>query len=245
MEESLKMGVEHVAVDTWALDGSAISGFWFTTTAEFAERTSWLNAVMMMYTSFGLTLFIAFTIAGWWIARRRGPSAMTIVLAIPLAAVLAYAVNNIIKMLVAEPRPCYAYPDVFLLEDCAPATDFAFPSNHTVVAAAMTAALFVFGRRWGIVALVATALMGFSRVYAGAHYPHDVLAGAVVGAMVGILTALVLRRYAPPLFERLSTGVLRPVLTTSGPAGGRLDRESPPVGERAVVSEARKGGERE
>ena len=82
----------------------------------------------------------------------------------------------------------------------------------------MTAVLFVFGRQWGIAALIATVLMGFSRVYVGAHYPHDVIVGAVVGVVVGFLTAHVSRRFAPPLIARLTAGVLRPVLTTTEPS---------------------------
>lgn len=205
-----------MTVDTRALDGSGISGSWFAHMTEFAQHTSWLNGAMVVYTNFGLVVFIVLIIAGWWIARRRDVSSMATVLAIPVVALLAYVVNSAVKVIVAESRPCYTYSAAFLLERCAPATDYAFPSNHTVVAAAMTAALFVFDRRWGIVASIATALMAFSRVYVGAHYPHDVVASIVVGVMVGLPAALVLRRYAIPLVEKLSTGLLRPVITTSG-----------------------------
>ena len=38
--------------------------------------------------------------------------------------------------------------------------------------------------RWGrITAVVLAALMGLSRLYVGVHYPSDVLAGAVIGAL--------------------------------------------------------------
>lgn len=40
-------------------------------------------------------------------------------------------------------------------------------------------------------ALVFAVLMGISRVYVGAHYPHDVLAGFVVGAGIGALGLVV------------------------------------------------------
>lgn len=53
-----------------ALDGSAISGSWFGETTKFAERTSWLNAVMVMFTSLGLTMFTAVIIAGRCRASR-------------------------------------------------------------------------------------------------------------------------------------------------------------------------------
>jgi membrane-associated phospholipid phosphatase len=36
------------------------------------------------------------------------------------------------------------------------------------------------------------SLVGLTRLYVGAHYPRDVLAGAVLGTAFGILTALIL-----------------------------------------------------
>lgn len=54
---------------------------------------------MVMYTSFGLTPFSAVTSAGWWFSRRRYHSEMATVLAIPLVAFLAYAVNNVMDIL--------------------------------------------------------------------------------------------------------------------------------------------------
>ncbi len=92
---------------------------------------------------------------------------MTAVLAIPVAAVVAYGVNEIIKSVVAEKRPCFAYPHAFLLEKCPSVTDYAFPSNHSVIAAAVTAALLLVSWRVGLLAVLATAIMGFSRVYVG------------------------------------------------------------------------------
>jgi len=126
--------------------------------------------------------------------------------------VVAYGVNDVIKVVVAEPRPCYAYPRDFLLEHCPPVSDYAFPSNHSVVAAAMAAALFLISWRLGVLAVLATALMGFSRVYVGAHYPHDVIAGLLVGVLVGLPTAVLgaplrepVRREAAALWKTGST----------------------------------------
>ncbi|MDT2009936.1 phosphatase PAP2 family protein [Rhodococcus opacus] len=66
-------------------------------------------------------------------------------------------------------------------------------------------------RRLGIVA--AALLIGLSRVYVGAHYPHDVAAALVMGVVVGPATAVTLRKYANPVVAKLPTGPLRPVLT--------------------------------
>jgi membrane-associated phospholipid phosphatase len=56
---------------------------------------------------------------------------------------------------------------------------------------------YLLGGRWGwAVALLAVAV-GFGRVYIGVHYPSDVLAGAAVGAGVGLVAVALVRRLQP------------------------------------------------
>ena len=48
--------------------------------------------------------------------------------------------------------------------------------------------LLHYDRRLGIPALVMAILVAFSRLYLYVHYPTDVLAGAVLGIGIGLLT---------------------------------------------------------
>ncbi|MEV6795286.1 phosphatase PAP2 family protein [Streptomyces sp. NPDC051320] len=196
-----------------ALDGAGIDGSLYGDVTDFARHTHWLNGTVSAFTSYGIALFAVFMLVGWWIARRQGHAVMTAALAAPVAAVLAYLVNDGIKSVFIEPRPCRALPHDFLIEKCPPVNDYAFPSNHTTVAAAVAAALFLVDRRLSALAAVFTLLMAASRVYVGAHYPHDVLAALVVGGVVGFAATWTARRFAVPLVVRLSGGVLRPLLT--------------------------------
>jgi len=111
-----------------------------------------------------------------------------------------------------EPRPCRALPHAYLVEACPPPDDYAFPSNHTTVAFAFTVALALTYRWLGGIALLAAVTMGASRVYVGAHYPHDVAVGAVVGSLVALILVLAARWLCGPLVTRLRQGVLRPLL---------------------------------
>ena len=73
-----------------------------------------------------------------------------------------------------------------------------FPSGHTSASfAAASAWCRTLPRRWmGVTAVVLAALMGFSRLYVGVHFPSDVLAGVLVGLFCGWLACLLWQRFA-------------------------------------------------
>jgi len=71
------------------------------------------------------------------------------------------------------------------------------------------------GRPVLVIAAALALLEGFSRVYIGVHYPHDVIAGLLVGALVTWLAARLLRSPATALVARLERTPLRPLLTSA------------------------------
>lgn len=200
------------------MDGARIDGGWYSTVTDFARQTHWLNQPMLSWSGYGVLLFGLLLLIGWWSARRRDAAAMAGALASFLAVAVAYAVDAGIKQVFQEPRPCRALPHAFLVEACPAPDDYAFPSNHTTVAFAAAAALLLVDRRLGVIATVAAVLMAFSRVYVGAHYPHDVFAAAVVGVLLAVPVVLVARRVGAPVVERLRTGPLRPLLSSGSTA---------------------------
>ena len=76
--------------------------------------------------------------------------------------------------------------------------DFSFPSGHTGASFAAASALYFSRSRLRFPALVLAVLIGFSRLYLYVHYPTDVLAGAVLGSLLGwvgcTLTSMVKKR---------------------------------------------------
>jgi len=73
---------------------------------------------------------------------------------------------------------------------------YGFPSNHAANAFAGATALgmAVPGLRW--LALAVAALIAYSRVYVGVHFPADVVAGALLGILFGVVVGVVMRRYS-------------------------------------------------
>ncbi|MEU9242323.1 phosphatase PAP2 family protein [Streptomyces sp. NPDC048385] len=204
-----------------ALDGSRIDGSLFTSVTDFARETPWLNAPVALATNLGLAVFAVLMVIGWWRARRRDDAAMAAALAAPVVVVAAFAVAEVIKKLVAEPRPCRALPHDFYVNSCPATTDYAFPSGHTTAAAATAAALFLLDRRLAAIAAICAILEGFTRVYVGDHYPHDVLGAMVVAAPVALVAGLVLRGLIRPLVARLRTGGALQPLLAAHPAAAR------------------------
>ena len=95
------------------------------------------------------------------------------------------------KRLVSEPRPWNLVPHLMVPEswESAPKNGHSWPSGHTTAIFALAAALARLPRRraldWGALGLVwvVAALTGIARVAVGAHFPSDVVAGALTGLL--------------------------------------------------------------
>jgi membrane-associated phospholipid phosphatase len=194
------------------VNGASIDASWYLDVVRFARDTPWLHTFFSVYTTAGLLLLAALWVYGYLRARSWPPRAMAGVIWTPIAVVVSYVISKAIKGGVDEIRPCNHFPVRPVLA-CDPRTDYSFPSDHATIAAAAVVGLFLVSRRLGAVAVVVALLEGFSRVYVGAHYPHDVVAGYVIGVLVGVLGLL-----ARGILAR---GVAR---CRPGPAGAVLGR---------------------
>lgn len=180
----------------------------------FARRTGWLHGFMTFYAeTLGVALCAGLLAVGWWLARRaRDPRAMASLVWAAIGTLVAVGVNQPIVSAVHERRPYQSIPHVLLL--VSRSSDYGFPSDHATMAGAIAAGLCFVNRRLGIIAWVAGLLLAFARVYVGAHYPHDVIAGLVLGAAVVVIGRIVAVPLLAAVVRRLSDTRLRPVLTT-------------------------------
>jgi undecaprenyl-diphosphatase len=114
-----------------------------------------------------------------WIKRLR-----VWVLTLTLAVFGGMALNVLLKHLFVRPRPLFKNPLLML-------TTYSFPSGHTLMATVfygtLCALVLTRSQRWLWRALAITVagvmilLVGFSRIYLGAHYLSDVLAAIAEG----------------------------------------------------------------
>ncbi len=146
----------------------------------------WLDRVMWLVTQLGnmLTAFAAAFLLFILNYRR-------LAIVIILGTLTLWLLVVIIKTLSKRDRP-------FLTLDKTRVIGWrekgdSFPSGHTTqIFFLMT--LFIHHFQPGVPVTIAlyavAALVGFTRIYVGAHYPRDVIAGVVLGSVWGILAAL-------------------------------------------------------
>jgi undecaprenyl-diphosphatase len=148
---------------------------------------SWMDYLFGWTTFLGtpalfLVVFIVFLI---WDEERK-PARFFAVLTASLGGIL---VSLLAKLLVERSRPYdYFYDEIARGEVVmnnlfSTVVSNSFPSSHSALAFAVATALVgVYGRRlWPV--YLAAAWLSFTRVYVGAHFPSDVLAGAALGAL--------------------------------------------------------------
>ncbi|MFE4212817.1 phosphatase PAP2 family protein [Streptomyces sp. NPDC056844] len=193
-------------------DGSSIDGGAFLDVVGAAhDAPAWLDSLISGYSTYGLALYAVLMLAGWWQARSQDAPQAVKALAAPVLTLVAFAAGTLLKQGVHEMRPCQSL-HVITLEACPAAGDWSFPSNHATLAAAAAVALWFVSVRLGVIAAIGALVMAGSRVWVGAHYPHDIIAGLAVGALVSLVPALLLNRYSSTVAGLLGRGRLRPLV---------------------------------
>lgn len=110
---------------------------------------------------------------------------------------VATAIYFVLNRIVRRTRPFLAVKGLTMLGS--KPLNYSFPSGHTTSAFAVAVVVFLcLPRKFGIPALILAALIAFSRLYIGVHYPTDVL----TGFLIGTITAIVVRAFMMRMFQR-------------------------------------------
>ena len=153
----------------------------------WGRRPVWLDWTMLGLTQIGsgiaaLAVGLILFLTGYRLAAYE----------LILGTLTLWIVVELVKALVRRSRPNIHVTQARIVG--LPAVGRSFPSGHTsqVFFMAMLMARHFHASTWVVFFLYIIALVvGITRMYVGAHYPRDVLAGAILGSAWGLLGVLV------------------------------------------------------
>ena len=168
-----------------------------------------LNVIFTFITHLGDTPGIIWCILGICLLIPKKTRKLGILLFAGLA--IASLINNVcLKEIIQRPRPYNLDPSVWanagytyewpgLIKQ---SSSWSFPSGHTSSSIGAAFALLLGCKKKylgvGIPAFIISLLIGFSRIYVHVHYPTDVIVGAVVGIIGGIIAWLLIEKVFMP-----------------------------------------------
>jgi len=156
-------------------------------------HTDWLDRVMMVITDMWVwfPLYLLFI---YWTIKQFGIRCWWVFLAVGFVVLCSdQLASHVFKPAFQRLRPCFNidYQDIIHLPKGLAGGKYGFVSSHAAntfsVAAFLTAALKKY-RPWAAIVLFFWAFVSsYSRIYLGYHYPSDIIAGAILGVLVGLI----------------------------------------------------------
>lgn len=159
-----------------------------------AYHNNFLTIIFIWFTYLGDGLFCLAIAILLFIFKKRFLSLMVL-----SSYLISGIIAQVLKYFVIEARPAVYLKDSsyqYFIDDVTLHNLHAFPSGHTASAFALAAVLSfaTVNKTYSILFLSLAILVGYSRIYLAQHFIDDVLAGAVIGLLSGIISWIFFER---------------------------------------------------
>jgi undecaprenyl-diphosphatase len=160
----------------------------FSSINGLAGHSAVLDAIMVGSAKY-LPVVLALVLVALWLTWK--PQNQRGAFLAAASALIALGIGQLVGYTLPRPRPYLAHSVNLLITR---SVDTSFPSDHATLGLAVAVMVWQYNRRIGAWLLILAFALAFSRVYVGAHYPSDVLGGAVLGAVASLVISALSRR---------------------------------------------------
>ena len=151
---------------------------------QFGLDHAWAADFYYFFARYGIVFFFLSFIYLIW--KRKIPAFICSIMAMGMAVVVDFLVFAFWQ----RPRPFFAHANIVSdpMVNGMYADFGSFPSSHTYMAFAVAISVFLFGhKRLGSVLFLLAICVAVGRIGSGLHYPSDVIGGALLGLISGIV----------------------------------------------------------
>lgn len=156
-------------------------------------HANWMDKMMVIITDMWVWMPL-YLLLIYWAFRQYSKRCWWVFLAVGLVVLCSdQLASHVCKPLFHRLRPCYYidFQDIIHLPKGLAGGRFGFVSSHAAntfaVATFLTPVLRKY-RPWTAIVLFFWAFISsYSRIYIGYHYPGDILCGAVLGTLIGLI----------------------------------------------------------
>ncbi len=152
-------------------------------------HSEWLSTIMILLSLIGeygmCWIAVSLVLAIFPRTRQCG-------IAMMVGMAISFLLGNVLlKNIIGRARPFMVDTSILLLVPFP--SEYSFPSGHTINSFTAAVTIFLYNKKWGILALIGAAAIAFSRLYLFVHYPTDILGGIVLGSLVACVVVHFLR----------------------------------------------------
>lgn len=149
-------------------------------------QLKFMNPIIAFIAEYGVFL-LAFWMILCWFSTHEKVHARVVLLGSLISFLISEVIGKVLGTFIEHPQPFAALPDVTQL--ISHEIDNSFPSDHTILFFSICMMFFLGSKSSKrVFYLIAASIVGIARIWAGVHYPIDIL----VAALIGILVASIL-----------------------------------------------------
>jgi undecaprenyl-diphosphatase len=145
-------------------------------------QNSFFNWFMPFMTELKNFTYVLIALGIWILWKERKAGLVFLVFIGLTLTITDQFSSHFLKEMIGRVRPCHVLENVHMLTDCN--TSYSFPSSHAVNIFATAFFLAQPLRRLAPAFYAIAAVVAYSRIYIGIHYPLDVLGGAAIGLLI-------------------------------------------------------------